>query len=122
MFLIINQGSVTLGEQELSLKLMQNLVGVQGEQSYIEMVRNQFSDPNIDLVCDDSFLNNSDCVESCITPKAIILHGQVLAVGVNNSETVGLSPAQLEIVMRELLVFNKVDGILIGYPAMNFFN
>jgi hypothetical protein len=118
MFLIINQGSLTLSQKELSLPLMQNLVGVEGEESYIEIVRNQFSDPNIDLVCDDCFLDNPDCWESCVTPKdKLILHGQVLAVGVNGSETVGLTPSQLEIVLSKLLVFQNVQGILISSQA-----
>jgi hypothetical protein len=122
MFLIANQGSLTLSQKELSLSLMQNLVGVEGEESYIEILRQQFSDPNIDLVFDDNFLSNPDCFESCVTPKDKVLHGQVLAVGVKNGETIGLTPSQLEIVCKELLIFENNQGILVSSKALYFFH
>jgi hypothetical protein len=123
MFLIINQGSLTFSEKELSLELMQNLVGIEGEHSYIEFLRGQFSDPNIDLVLDDESKLKPYCFQTCITPKdKIILQGQVIAVGFKDGKTIGLSPSQLETVCNELKIIFKQSCILTSSQALHFFH
>lgn len=101
---------------------MQNLVGVEGESASVEFVYQRFSDPNIDLVCDDEFLLKQ-LPTCCVTSdRNTILCGNVLAVGCQGSETVGLTQSQIEIVKRELYVVTaKIDSNLIVLPASHVY-
>jgi hypothetical protein len=90
--------------QKLELNQMQNLVGIQGEPAYIEYVRYQFSDPNIDLICDEEFLHKELPV-TCITRRSIALCGSVIAAAVTeDGETIGLTEAQFQLVLANLTV------------------
>jgi hypothetical protein len=108
MFLLIQQGKVSVRNDELNLKNMQNLVGEEGDDASIEFVSHYFSDPNIDLVCDDSFLYKSFPVTCVDQNYSIRLLGNVLAVAHRNGETIGLTQTQVDIVLNELLVAKAI--------------
>lgn len=105
MFLVISKGTIEIKEGIPSLKDMQNLVGIPGQPAYIEVVSREFTDPAIDLVCDDEFLYKG-CQATCITPrKRHVLHGQVLAVASNEEgETIGLTQPQIKLVKQQLIL------------------
>ena len=87
---------------KLELAQSQNLVGVEGEPAYIEYVRHQFSDPNIDLLCDEEFLYK-ELQLTCITRRSIALRGQVIAAAcTEEGETIGLTEAQFQLVAANL--------------------
>ena len=87
---------------KLELDQMQNRVGIEGEPAYVEYVRYQFSDPNIDLICDEEFLYKQLPV-TCITRTSIALHGQVIAAAcTEDGETIGLTEAQFQLVTANL--------------------
>ena len=88
--------------EKLELAQLQNLVGVEGEPAYIEYVRYQFSNPNIDLICDEEFLYKELPV-TCITRTSIALRGQVIAAAcTEEGETIGLTEAQFQLVAANL--------------------
>lgn len=121
MFLIINNEQAELKSGVPDLKTMQNLVGIPGEQAYVEFISKQFSDPNIDLVCDDSFQFKS-LQPTCMTSKGQILYGQILVVGLNyiEGQTIALTSSQIEIVKRELKIISNIAGISIISPISEF--
>jgi hypothetical protein len=114
-FLIVNQASVEFSEQELTFELMQNLVGVPGEDAVFDFISEKFSDPNITIIIDDNYLGNPNCKPSCVIPfTRELINGQVLIVSENVSENVradfiGLTETQINIVKEELLVLMKSD-------------
>ena len=88
--------------EKLELAQLQNLVGVEGEPAYIEYVRYQFSNPNIDLICDEEFLYKELPV-TCITRTSIALRGQVIAAAcTEEGETIRLTEAQFQLVAANL--------------------
>ena len=112
-FLVIKPNSVEIDHEPLNLKLMQSLV-----EGRIEFIREQFSDPTIDLICNDEFLSNDSPLTGA-TQEQIFLHGTILAVGVNleTGETVGLTEEQIEVVRQELEV---IDDLGFLHPASKF--
>lgn len=81
---------------------LQNRVGVEGEDAYIEYVRYQFADPNIDLICDEEGLLKELSI-TCITPRSIALRGQVIAAASTEAgDTIGLTEAQFQLVATNL--------------------
>ena len=87
---------------KLELDQMQNRVGIEGESAYVEYVRHQFSDPNIDLICDEEFLFKQLPL-TCITRRSIALRGQVIAAAcTEEGETIGLTEAQFQLVAANL--------------------
>ncbi|MEG4912263.1 DUF3846 domain-containing protein [Microcoleus sp. B7-D4] len=83
---------------------LQNRVGIEGEDAYIEYVRHQFSDPNIDLICDEEF-SFKELPLTCITRRSIALCGQVIAAAsTQDGETIGLTEAQFQLVAANLTV------------------
>ena len=104
LYALINQTGIHKLEVEEILELadLQNRVGVEGENALIEYVRGQFSDPTIDLICDEEFLIK-ELPLTCITDKRIKLCGQVIAAAsTKEGDTVGLSEAQFQIVCNSL--------------------
>lgn len=88
--------------KELALADLQNLVGIEGETACIEYVRHQFSDPNIDLICDEEFLFK-ELPLTCITPRRIALCGSVIiAASTEDGETIGLTETQFQLVAANL--------------------
>lgn len=88
--------------KKLELADLQNRVGVEGEDALIEYVRDQFADPNIDLICDEEFLDKQLPL-TCITSRSIALRGQVIAAAsTEDGETIGLTEAQFQLVAANL--------------------
>ena len=89
-------------EDKLELADLQNRVGIEGEEALIEYVREQFSDPDIDLICDEEFLDKQLPL-TCITRRSIALRGQVIAAAsTDDGETIGLTEAQFQLVAANL--------------------
>lgn len=90
--------------EKLQLADLQNRVGVEGEEAYIEYVRHQFTDPNIDLICDEEF-SFKELPLTCITRRSIALCGQVIAAASTaDGDTIGLTEAQFQLVATNLTV------------------
>lgn len=105
LYALINNAGIHRLEvaEKLHLADLQNRVGVEGESAYIEYVRHQFSDPSIDLICDDEGLLKELPV-TCITRRSIALRGQVIAAASTaDGDTVGLTEAQFQLVAANLI-------------------
>jgi hypothetical protein len=112
-YVLINSNGIEVRESQkmLTLKEMQNLVGIEGKSAYIEVASYQsFSDSQITMICDEEFLMK-ECQPTCMTMayrpasyEGNILHGQVLIVGTNakKDDFDLLSKEQVEIVKREI--------------------
>lgn len=122
-FLIVNQESVQVSDMELSMELMQNLVGVPGENSVYDFIINKFSDPQIIIIIDDNYLGNPRCKPTCVIPNSQeLIHGQVLIVADNiRGDFIGLSEAQINIVKEELLVLIDNGDSYLAYKSKMFF-
>ena len=104
LYALINAAGIHRLEVAPKLKLdqMQNRVGIEGESAYVEYVRHQFSDPNIDLICDEEFLFKQLPL-TCITRRSIALCGQVIAAAcTEDGETIGLTEAQFQLVAASM--------------------
>ncbi|MEG4036041.1 hypothetical protein QUA03_19670 [Microcoleus sp. S36b_A4] len=89
--------------EKLQLADLQNRVGIEGEDAYIEYVRYQFPDPKIDLICDEEF-SFKELPLTCITRRSIALNGQVIAAAsTDDGETIGLTEAQFQLVVTNLI-------------------
>lgn len=104
LYALINETGIHRLEvaQKLELDQMQNRVGIEGENALIEYVRNQFTDPNIDLICDEEF-SFKELPLTCITRRNIALCGQVIAAAcTEDGETIALTEAQFQLVSANL--------------------
>ena len=104
LYALINNTGIHRLEVAEKLKLadLQNRVGVEGEEALIEYVREQFTDPDIDLICDEEFLDKQLPL-TCITRRSIALRGQVIAAAsTEDGETIGLTEAQFQLVATNL--------------------
>lgn len=84
-YVLINSNGIDVRESKemLTLKEMQNLVGIEGESAYIEVASyRSFSDKSIAMICDEEFLMK-ECQPTCITIEGHVVHGQVLVLGTN---------------------------------------
>ena len=104
-YVLINSAGIQVRESKemLTLKEMQNLVGIEGEPAYIEVASyRSFSDKSIAMICDDEFLRKK-CDPTCITIEGNVIHGQVLVLGTNKVEEDFdlLSQQQVEIVKSQ---------------------
>ena len=104
-YVLIGSDSIEVRESKemLTLKEMQNLVGIEGEPAYIEVASyRSFSDKSIAMICDDEFLMKG-CQPTCITIEGHVVQGQVLVLGTNKAaEDFGLlSQRQVEIVKSQ---------------------
>ena len=104
-YVLINSAGIQVRESRemLTLKEMQNLVGIEGEPAYIEVASyRSFSDKSIAMICDDEFLMK-ECQPTCITIEGNVIHGQVLVLGTNKAaEDFGLlNQQQVEIVKSQ---------------------
>ena len=111
-YVLIGSDGIEVRESKemLTLKEMQNLVGVEGEPAYIEVASyRSFSDKSLAMICDDEFLMKG-CQPTCITIEGHVVQGQVLVLGTNKAEEdFGLlSQQQVEIVKSQArLVLSK---------------
>jgi hypothetical protein len=104
LYALINETGIQRLEvpEKLELAQLQNLVGIADESALVEYVGNQFSDPTIDLICDEEFLFK-ELPLTCITRSDIRLCGQVIAAAVTEEgETIGLTEAQFQLVAANL--------------------
>ena len=104
-YVLINSTGIEVREAKkmLTLKEMQNLVGIEGDSAYIEVASyRSFSDKSLAIICDDEFLMK-ECQPTCITIEGDVIHGQVLVLGTNKAEEdFGLlSQQQVEIVKSQ---------------------
>ena len=110
-YVLINQQGITAHEvnEMITLEMMQNLVGVEGEPAYIEVASyRSYSDDSIVMICDDEFLRK-DYNPTCHTLEGNTIHGQVLVLGIDKAnEDFGLlTLAQVEIVKGETKLCKK---------------
>lgn len=110
-YVLINYNGIQVRESRemLTLKEMQNLVGIEGELAYIEVASYQsFSDKSIAMICDDEFLMK-ECQPTCITMEGNVIQGQVLVLGTNETEDdFGLlSQQQVEIVKSQVRLVRR---------------
>ena len=106
LYALINQTGIHRLEVEQKLELadLQNRVGIEGDNALIEYVREQFSDPTIDLICDEEFLIK-ELPLTCITNGRIKLCGQVIAAAyTKEGDTVGLTESQFQMVCNNLTI------------------
>ena len=105
IYALINRTGIhRLELEEMKLADLQNRVGVEGENAYIEYVREQFSDPTIDLICDEEFLLK-ELPLTCITDKRIKLCGQIIAAACTpDGDTIGLTESQFQMVCNNLTI------------------
>lgn len=108
MYLLINNDGILIKEGLPNLQTMQTLVGNPHEKAWIEFVYEQFDDYNIVLICDDSGLLKR-LKPTCITPKRLMLHGQILAVKYKHGNLASLTNRQLNIVVNGLTIINSVE-------------
>ena len=96
----------------LSLKQMQELVGIEGESAYIEVSSyRSYSDKSIVIVADDGFLLNHFS-PTCVTAEGTVLHGQVLVLGIDlvNNDFSLLTEKQARIVQEETRLYQNLRG------------
>ena len=110
-YVLIGSDSIDVRESKemLTLKEMQNLVGVEGEPAYIEVASyRSFSDKSLAMICDDEFLMKG-CQPTCITIEGHVVQGQVLVLGTNKAEEdFGLlSQQQVEIVKSQIRLVHR---------------
>ena len=111
-YVLFNSAGIQVREAKemLTLKEMQNLVGVEDEPAFIEVASyRSFSDPAISMICDDEFLMK-ECQPTCITIEGHVIHGQVLVLGTNGEDNDFslLTKKQVEIVkLQARLVHRK---------------
>lgn len=110
-YVLINSNGIEVQESKemLTLKEMQNLVGIEGEPAYIEVASyRSFSDKSIAMICDDEFLMK-ECQPTCITIEGNVIHGQVLILGTNAEENdFGLlTKKQTEIVKSQIRLIRR---------------
>jgi hypothetical protein len=108
-YVLINQNGISTysAEKPLIIEEMQKLVGIEGEEAYIEVASyRSYSDPLIVMICDDDFLRKS-CQPTCITAEGAVIHGQVLVLAIDRAtEDFGLlTLQQVEIVKRETRLY-----------------
>ncbi|MEG3939858.1 hypothetical protein QT995_17070 [Microcoleus sp. S36b_A3] len=104
LYALINKTGIHRLEvaEKLELADLQNRVGIEGEDAYIEYLRHQFTDPDIDLICDEEFLHKKLPL-TCITRRSIALCGQVIAAAcTEDGDTIGLTEAQFQLVAANL--------------------
>ncbi|MDQ2096785.1 MAG: DUF3846 domain-containing protein [Tychonema bourrellyi B0820] len=104
-YVLINSNGIEVREAKemLTLKEMQNLVGIEGEPAYIEVASyRSFSDKSIAIICDDEFLIKG-FEPTCSTIEGNVIHGQVLVLGTNKAKEDFdlLSQEQVEIVKSQ---------------------
>ena len=110
-YVLIGSDSIEVLESKemLTLKEMQNLVGIEGEPAYIEVASyRSFSDKSLAMICDDEFLMKG-CQPTCITIEGHVVQGQVLVLGTNKAEEdFGLlSQQQVEIVKSQIRLVHR---------------
>lgn len=123
-YALINEKGIHIhnAKKILTLKQMQNLVGIEGESAYIEVASyRSFSDLSIVMICGEEFLMKA-CNPTCCTGEGIMIHGQVLILGTDaTNEDFGLlTLKQTEIVKRETRLYQTQCHRELKGVAINF--
>jgi len=110
-YVLINDKGISVhsSNEMLTLKEMQNLVGIEGESAYIEVASyRSFSDNSIVMLCDEEYLMKA-CNPTCYTAERNTIHGQVLILGTDTAnEDFGLlTKEQTEIIKRETRLYRR---------------
>ncbi|MEO9127904.1 MAG: hypothetical protein ABI262_24940 [Microcoleus sp.] len=110
-YVLINDKGISVhsANEMLTLREMQNLVGIEGEPAYIEVASyRSYSDNSIVMICDDEFLRKS-YNPTCYTAEGDIIHGQLLILGTDAAyEDFGLlTLKQTEIIKRETKLYQR---------------
>lgn len=87
---------------------IQKLVGISGEEAFFEAVYGCYSDQSLAVLVDDDFLRKAH-QPTMLTPKRVILQGQVLVVAIDaqQEDFCLLTKQQLELVKKETKLFQK---------------
>ncbi|MEG4350261.1 hypothetical protein QUA74_11015 [Microcoleus sp. LAD1_D3] len=85
---------------------LQKLVGIPGEEAFFEAVYHCYSDLSLAVLCDDEFLLKAH-QPTMLTPKRVILQGQVLVVASDPqiADFCLLTQKQVELVKRETKLY-----------------
>jgi len=97
---------VQQSEEMLTLNEMQNFVGIEGQSASIEVASYcSFRGESIAMICDEEFLLKK-YDPTCATSDGVVLHGQVLIVGISETgeDFVLLTKNQIEIVKSQVLL------------------
>ncbi|MEG4286271.1 DUF3846 domain-containing protein [Microcoleus sp. A006_D1] len=110
-YVLIDDKSITVhnADEMLTLKEMQNLVGIENEPAYIEVASyHSYSDRSIIMICDDEFLLKS-YKPTCYTAEKVVIHGQVLILGTDaaNGDFGLLTLKQTEIIKQETKLYQR---------------
>ncbi|NQE36752.1 hypothetical protein [Microcoleus asticus] len=107
-YILVNSTGI---EEEVATELpqlpeLQKLVGFPGEEAYLEPVYQCYSDPSIVILCDEEFLRKA-CQPTMLTPKRVILQGQLLVVAIDPQieDFCLLTQQQVELVKRETKLY-----------------
>lgn len=119
-YVLINCNGIEVRESEkmLSLEEMQNLVGIEGEEAWIEAASyRSFSDKSIAMICDDQFVRK-EYQPTCITVEGDVIQGQVLIVGTNpeGNDFDLLSKEQVEIVKSQARLYGEFKAGRVRLP------
>ncbi|MEG4518808.1 DUF3846 domain-containing protein [Microcoleus sp. AT9b-C5] len=105
--LINSTGIEEVAATELpKLPELQKLVGIPGQQAYLEPVYQCYSDRSITILCDEEFLRKAH-QPTMLTPQRVILQGQILVVAMDNQieDFCLLTQQQVELVKRETKLY-----------------
>jgi Domain of unknown function (DUF3846) len=110
-YVLINSLGIEVRESKemLTLKEMQNLVGIEGDSAYIEVASyRSFSDKSLAMICDEEFLMK-ESQPTCITIEGHVVHGQVLILGTNADQEDFdlLTSKQVEIIKSEARLIRR---------------
>lgn len=106
-------------EERLKHQEIKDKVGVAGENCNIDFITDQFSDENIDIICDDEFLAKELPVTCIAKLWQMQLRGQILIAGCREGETIGLTEEQFEIVKKGLTLVKDKGSVLQIYRQTN---
>ncbi|MEG4965750.1 hypothetical protein QUB11_03735 [Microcoleus sp. B6-A1] len=85
---------------------LQKLVGIPGQEAYLEPVYQCYSDPLLAVLCDEEFLRKAH-QPTMLTPNRVVLQGQVLVVAIDPQieDFCLLTQQQVELVKRETKLY-----------------
>lgn len=121
LYVLVTETGIERLELEENLKHEEIIdkVGVAGERCNIDFITDQFSDENIDIICDDEFLAKELPVTCIAKLWEMQLRGQILIAGCRECETIGLTEEQFQIVKEGLTLVKDKGSVLQIYHQTN---
>ena len=98
MFLLVDKDGYHERQEELTLKLMQQLVGSSQVKSFIDIAYRQFSDSALVIICDDI---GASKYKPILRVKNHFIYGDCIIARTKNENIIGLRQRDKEIVMKE---------------------